>query len=63
VEQTPLSDLAVYRRLVATASELDELSRRCLTPVGEAALQTAGLTLRNMASAVYEHGLNDQAPD
>jgi hypothetical protein len=52
-----LSDLEVYRRLTAAADELDALAGESASLVGETALKTAAMSVRGMATAVYEHSL------
>ena len=52
-----ISDLDVYRELTAMADALDRLAAKAATFVGEAALQTAALSVRGTAQAVYEHSL------
>ena len=59
MSQSSLSDLAVYQRLVTLSEELDGLAALCSSMVSEAAVQTAATTLRGMASAIYEHALNE----
>jgi hypothetical protein len=54
-----LSDLDVYRRLVATADALDEAAGAAASFVGKAALGTAAQTVRGMAQTVYEHCLSE----
>ena len=53
----PMSDLDVYRRLSAMATELEALSVRTATLVGGTALSTAAATLKGTATAVYAHCL------
>ena len=53
-----LSDLDVYRQLVATADALDEAALTAASFVGKAALGTAAQTVRGMAQTVYEHCLS-----
>jgi hypothetical protein len=57
-----LSDLDVYRELMATASALDGLAARAVSLVGEAALQTVANTVRGAAQAVYEHSVESGGP-
>jgi hypothetical protein len=56
-----LSDLDVYQHLVRSADELDQLAARSTSLVGETALKTAAMSVRGMATAVYEHSLSDDA--
>lgn len=56
----PLSDLDVYQQLVRTADELDQLSGDSPSLIGQTALKTAALSVRGMATAVYEHSLSDE---
>jgi hypothetical protein len=59
MDSNALSDLEVYRRLVAAADALDEAARAAASVVGNAALSTAAQTVRGMAQTVYEHCLSD----
>jgi hypothetical protein len=54
-----VSDIAVYQKLSAIADELDQMASEGATLVGDAALTTAGRTVRGMASAVYQHIMNN----
>lgn len=58
-----VSDIAVYQKLSEIADELDELARQGASLVGEAALITAGRTVRGMANAVYKRIMSDQDQD
>jgi hypothetical protein len=55
----PLSDLDAYRRLSAMAEELDRMSGLAESLVAGTALNTAALTLRGVASALYQHCLSE----
>lgn len=56
-----LSDLDVYQHLIRAADELDQLSSQSTSLIGETALKTAAMSVRGMATAVYEHSLSDDA--
>lgn len=60
---TTLSDLEVYRRLCAAADELKALEAQAASLVGKTALNTAALSVRGMAKAVYEHSLGGPPAD
>ena len=49
-----VSDIEVYQKLSAVADELDSIAAKGATLVGNAALTTAAMTVRGMATAVYE---------
>ncbi len=51
----PVSDIEVYQKLTAVADELDSIAAEGATLVGNAALTTAAMTVRGMATAVYKH--------
>jgi hypothetical protein len=55
-----VSDIAVYQKLSEMADELDRLAAEGPTMVGEVALETAAKTVRGMASAVYQHIMNER---
>jgi hypothetical protein len=55
-----LSDLDVYQRLAAVAEELEALASQSGTLVGQTAAKTAAMTVRGMATAVYEHSLSEK---
>lgn len=54
---TPPSDLDVYRTLSAMAEELERLAGENPSLISQTALSTAAMSLRGVASAVYEHTL------
>ena len=54
----PQTDLDVYRRLSAMAEELDRLSGETESLVSSTALDTAAMSLRGVASAIYQHCLS-----
>ncbi|MDB5452713.1 MAG: hypothetical protein JWO33_1291 [Caulobacteraceae bacterium] len=54
-----LSDLDVYQHLVRAADELDQLAAQSTSLIGETALKTAAMSVKGMATAVYEHSLSD----
>lgn len=59
-----LSDLDIYQRLAAVAEELEGLAEQSGSLVGQTAAKTAAMSVRGMASAVYEHSLSaDDAAD
>jgi len=60
---TPLSDLEVYQRLSALASELERLAEQGASLVGETALLTAAQSVRGMAKVIYEHVITQDADD
>ena len=60
---TPLSDLEVYQRLSALASELERLAEQGASLVGETALLTAAHSVRGMAKVIYEHVITQDADD
>jgi hypothetical protein len=55
-----VSDIAVYQKLSEVADELDQLAAEGASLVGGVALETAAKTVRGMASAVYQHIMNDR---
>jgi hypothetical protein len=55
----PVSDIAIYQKLSAVADELDSMAAEGASLIGDAALTTAALTVRGMATAVYEHIMAD----
>jgi hypothetical protein len=55
-----ISDIAVYQKLTEVADELDQLAAEGASLVGGVALETAAKTVRGMASAVYQHIMNDR---
>jgi GrpB-like predicted nucleotidyltransferase (UPF0157 family) len=57
---TGISDIVVYQKLTEVADELDELVLQGVTHVGNAALTTASRNVRGMATAVYQHIMNDR---
>jgi hypothetical protein len=59
MSQPPTSDILVYQKLTAAADEFEQMAVDGATLVGEAALLTAAQTVRGMASAVYEHIMNE----
>lgn len=56
-----VSDLDVYRRLAASADELEALAGAGCSLIAETALVTAAMSLRGMAQAVYEQAIADGA--
>ena len=55
-----LTDLDAYRRLCATAEELEALAAQGCSLIAETALLTAAMNLRGMAQAVYEQAIGDR---
>ena len=55
----PLSDLDVYRNLSGMAEQLERMEDEAASLVSQTALQTAAMTLRGVASAIYSHCLSD----
>jgi hypothetical protein len=52
-----LSDLDVYKELLAASERLSELADRAMSPASETALRTASEVVRRLASAIYKSGL------
>lgn len=57
---TSASDLDIYRRLSAMAEELEGLAGEGVSLISQTALGTAAMSLRGVASAIYEHSLSEE---
>jgi len=55
----PLSDLDVYRNLSGMAEELERMGAEADSLISQTALQTAAMSLRGVASAIYSHCLSE----
>lgn len=52
-----LTDLAIYKELVALSQSLERMAARAMSPASETALRAAAQALRKLASAVFKRGL------
>lgn len=58
-----VTDIAVYRKLVEIADDLEAMAAEGASLVGNAALTTAANNARGMAAAVYKHLMADNRLD
>jgi hypothetical protein len=52
------TDLDVYRKLSAIAEELERMATEDASLISQTALSTAAMSLRGVASAIYEHSIS-----